>query len=93
MVEQRPLFPFYKVIVIIALIITIIPFLWTFLTSLKTYKDIMLGSFSFTPELVYTGIHNTEARFRLAWLQGEANTEFGEKLSDYRAELRLRHVF
>jgi len=49
MVEKRTFFPIYKIIVILALIITIIPFLWTFLTSLKTYKDIMLGSFSFTP--------------------------------------------
>ena len=50
-------------------------------------------SFSFTPELVYTGIKNTEARFRFAWLQGSEDTEFGEKLSDQRVELRLRYFF
>ena len=60
------------------------------IVSIVNLRD---GSFSFTPELVYTGIHNTEARLRLTWLQGEENTEFGEKLSGCRIELRLRHFF
>ena len=41
----------FKIIIILALFITVIPFFWTFLTSLKTQKDIMIGSFGFKPTL------------------------------------------
>ena len=36
-------------------------------------------SYSITPELIYTGLNNTEMRLRVTVLQGDANTEFGEK--------------
>lgn len=36
-------------------------------------------SYSFTPELLYTGITNLELRFRFYALNGDTQTEFGEK--------------
>lgn len=60
------------------------------LTAIANLED---QSSSITPEFVYTGAKNTEARLRLAWLHGSENTEFGEKLSDLRVELRLRYFF
>jgi hypothetical protein len=51
------------------------------------------NSFSFTPELVYTGTENTETRLRFAWLWGDDNSEFGEKLNERRIELRFRYFF
>jgi len=36
----------------IAVIITLFPVLYTFLTSLKTYRDIVAGSFFFKPTLI-----------------------------------------
>jgi hypothetical protein len=50
-------------------------------------------SFSLTPELIYTGFTNFELRARFTWLQGSEETEYGEKLNDSRAELRLRWFF
>jgi len=50
-------------------------------------------SFSLTPELLYTGITNLELRFRLYMLNGDAQTEFGEKQNLRRAELFARYYF
>ena len=50
-------------------------------------------SYSLTPELIYTGFTNFELRARFTWLQGSAETEYGEKLNESRAELRLRWFF
>ena len=50
-------------------------------------------SFSLTPELIYTGFTNFELRARFTWLQGSTETEYGEKLNESRAELRLRWFF
>jgi hypothetical protein len=37
------------------------------------------GSYSLTPELLYTGITNLELRRRIGFIIGTRNTEFGEK--------------
>ena len=50
-------------------------------------------SYSFTPELLYTGVTNLELRFRLYVLNGDAQTEFGEKQNLRRAELFARYYF
>jgi hypothetical protein len=51
-------------------------------------------SFSITPELLYSPITNLELRLRTGFLvAGQKNSEFGEKQSDYRAELRARYYF
>jgi hypothetical protein len=59
-------------------------------TSILNLRD---ESFSLTPELAYTGIENSETRLKLAWLQGSDNSEFGEKQTEWRIELRFRYFF
>jgi len=51
------------------------------------------GSFSLTPELLYTGITNWEFRLRTGVIVGARNSEFGEKQNDYRIELRVGYYF
>ena len=50
-------------------------------------------SFSITPELLYSPITNLELRLKAGFLVGTNDSEFGEKQSDYRLELRLRYYF
>lgn len=50
-------------------------------------------SFLLSPELLYTGITNLEMRLKTSFLSGQKNSEYGEKLNDYRAELRVRYYF
>jgi len=50
-------------------------------------------SLSLSPELMYTGITNLEMRLKTSLLAGQGNSEYGEKLNDYRAELRVRYYF
>ena len=51
------------------------------------------GSSSITPELVYTGVKNTEFRLRAVFLTGGSGTEFGEKQFSNRIEFRARLYF
>jgi hypothetical protein len=51
------------------------------------------GSYSLTPEILYTGITNLELRLRTGFIIGARNTEFGEKQNDYRIELRAGYYF
>lgn len=50
-------------------------------------------SYSITPELIYAGFNNTEMRLRLTLLQGDPNTEFGEKINELKIEFRFRYYF
>jgi len=50
-------------------------------------------STSVTPELVYTGVKNIEFRLRAVFLNGGADTEFGEKQNARRIEFRARLYF
>lgn len=50
-------------------------------------------SYSLTPELSYTGLNNSEMRFRMSFLQGKTFSEFGEKLNDWKFEFRFRYYF
>jgi hypothetical protein len=50
-------------------------------------------SYSFTPELLYSGIRNLDLRLRAMWIVGDANTDFGEKQNARRVELLARHYF
>lgn len=59
------------------------------ITSILNLDD---QSYALIPELSYTGFKNVELRFRLAYAEGSAHTEFGEKQSD-RVEMRLRYFF
>jgi hypothetical protein len=51
------------------------------------------GSYSLTPELLYTGITNLDLRLRATWLKGGGGTEFGEKQNARRLELLARFYF
>jgi len=50
-------------------------------------------SYQVTPELLYTGINNTELRLRIFMLQGGASTDFGEKANSRRIEFYARYYF
>jgi hypothetical protein len=60
------------------------------ITMIMNARD---GSFSVTPELLYTGITNLELRLKTFFIVGGRNTEFGEKQYDYRIEFRMRYYF
>jgi hypothetical protein len=51
------------------------------------------GSFSLSPEILYTAVTNLELRLKATFLQGERFSGFGEKQNDWRLELRMRHFF
>ncbi len=51
------------------------------------------GSYSMTPGLSYTGYTNWELQLRYSFLDGDADTEYGEKQNNNRIELRLRYFF
>ena len=61
--------------------------------SLTGMLNIGDNSFSLSPELLYTGITNWELRLKTIFPVGDSDTEFGEKLNDYRIELRARYYF
>jgi hypothetical protein len=50
-------------------------------------------SFSISPEVLYTGVTNLEIRFRVGFLHGARETEYGERLSDLLFELRAGYYF
>jgi hypothetical protein len=50
-------------------------------------------SFSIAPELLYTGITNLALRLRLYALNGDSQTEFGEKQNSRRLEFFARYYF
>lgn len=60
------------------------------LTGMMNLRD---GSFSLTPELLYTGFTNWEFRFRTGIIIGARDSEYGEKQNDYRIELRVGYYF
>jgi len=64
-----------------------------FTPSVTGILNINDGSFSASPEIVYTGITNLELRLKTSFLSGKRNSEYGEKQNDYRAELRARYYF
>lgn len=65
-----------------------IVYLTASLTSIVNVND---SSYSFMPELIYTGIKNIEVRSRIIWLLGDENTEFGEKSNDIKVEFKVRY--
>jgi hypothetical protein len=50
-------------------------------------------SYQVAPELLYTGINNTELRLRIFMLQGGASTDFGEKANSRNIEFYARYYF
>jgi hypothetical protein len=64
-----------------------------FTPSITWIANVDDRSFSFSPELLYTGVTNLELRLKGTLLAGEDFSEYGEKQNDYRIELRLRYYF
>ncbi len=64
-----------------------------FTPSMTGILNINDGSFSISPEIMYTGITNLELRFKTIFLIGRSNSEYEEKLNNCRAEFRVRYYF
>ncbi len=64
-----------------------------FTPAVTTIFNLNDRSFSLSPELLYTGITNLELRLKGTLLVGDNASEFGEKQSDARLELRVRYYF
>jgi hypothetical protein len=64
-----------------------------FQPSIFATMNLQDHSFQVTPELLYTGITNTEIRARLYLLQGGVGTEFGEKANSRKLEVYARFYF
>ena len=64
-----------------------------FTPGLITIYNLDDHSFSISPEIVYTGFTNWEARLRCTFLEGSSFTEYGEKLIRNKLEMRLRYFF
>ncbi len=60
------------------------------LTAIVNLDD---GSYSLSPEAVYTGFTNWEMRLRFSLLGGSSFTEYGEKQNENKLELRCRYFF
>lgn len=60
------------------------------LTAIGNLDD---GSWSLTPELLYSGLDDLELRLRATILHGDRLSEFGAKPNDSKIELRLRYSF
>lgn len=70
------------------------PFGWLYVTpALFTIYNLDDGSFNLIPEITYTGMENLELRFRFNYLAGDQGTEFGEKLNEWKTEMRIRYFF
>lgn len=61
--------------------------------ALTTIVNLDDQSASITPEIAYTGFTNLEIRLRFSLLTGGSFTEYGEKQTNNKLELRLRWFF
>ncbi|OPY92807.1 MAG: hypothetical protein A4E73_00743 [Syntrophaceae bacterium PtaU1.Bin231] len=61
--------------------------------AVTTILNLNDGSFSLSPEIVYTRIKNLELRLKASFIVGSTDTEYGEKPNDYRLELRAGYYF
>jgi hypothetical protein len=59
-------------------------------TSIMNLSD---ASLVIIPEISYSPATNLELRLRSPVLAGRVGTDYGEKLTDYRIELRMRYFF
>jgi hypothetical protein len=70
------------------------PFGWLYVTpSLFTILNLDDGSLNVIPEMSYAGIENLELRCRFNVSSGCTDTEFGDKVSDWKIEFRARYFF
>lgn len=64
-----------------------------FTPSITWIYNVSDGSYSLSPELLYTGITNLELRLKGGVIVGDRQTEYGEKQNNYRVEFRVRYYF
>ena len=64
-----------------------------FTPALFSIVNLNDNSLSLTPELLYSPKTNLDLRLRTSFLIGDNHTEYGEKLNDYKIELRIRYYF
>lgn len=64
-----------------------------FTPGITTIFNLDDSSYSLSPEMIYTGFTNWELRLRFTYLQGSSFSEYGEKLSSHKLELRVRYFF
>ena len=64
-----------------------------FIPGLQVLYNLDDTSYLVTPELLYKGIDNLQLRLRYKLFSGDPLTEYGEKLSDRKLELRARYYF
>jgi hypothetical protein len=70
------------------------PFDILYLTpAITTILNLNDRSFTFSPEIVYTGITNLDLRLKASFITGSPGSEFGEKPFDFRLELRAGYYF
>ncbi len=60
------------------------------ITAIVNLDDL---SWTLTPELLYTGFTNWELRLRCSLLSGDAFSEYGEKATESKFQLRIRYFF
>ena len=64
-----------------------------FTPAITTILNLNDRSFTFSPEIVYTGITNLDLRLKASFITGSTGSEFGEKPFDFRLELRVGYYF
>ncbi len=70
------------------------PFGWLYVTpALFSIVNLDDGSFNLVPEVAYTGVKNLELRFRFSYLSGGDYSEYGEKMTAWKPEVRVRYYF
>ena len=61
--------------------------------GVQAFYNLRDHSYSIAPELSYNGIDNLEMRLRATFPVGDELTEWGEKLNEFKLDLRLRYFF
>lgn len=61
--------------------------------AITTILNLNDWSFSVSPEMVYTRITNLDLRFRVSFITGPKESEYGEKPFDFKIELRIGYYF
>ena len=70
------------------------PFRILYLTpEISSIINLADQSFLVLPGFTYSPVANLQLRLRVGWLAGRENTEYGEKQTNYRLELRVRYFF
>jgi len=70
------------------------PFDWLYTsTGITLIANLDDQSHMVMPEFIYSGVENLELRLRLSLMQGDAGSEYGEKLNEKKLELRGRYYF